>query len=108
MTDHPLGSRHLAEVRSSNYTDPSTKKGPLVTYLRTLGVDGEGAAALPAVKGYDDATGVASPAGTSSPSRSYEVPPEPAWTALMNRVWTGWAHTCDASAKYTGAVWFGG
>ena len=62
MTDHPLGSRHLAEVRSSNYTDPSTKKGPLVTYLRTLGVDGEGAAALPAVKGYDDATGVASPA----------------------------------------------
>ena len=61
VTDHPLGSRHLAEVRS-NYTDPSTKKGPLVTYLRTLGIDGEGAAALPAVKGYDDATGVGSPA----------------------------------------------
>ena len=65
MTDHPFGSRHLAEVRS-NYTDPSTKKGPLVTYLRTLGIDGEGAAALPAVKGYerggDDATGVGSPA----------------------------------------------
>jgi hypothetical protein len=107
VTDHPLGSRHLAEVRS-NYTDPSTKKGPLVTYLRTLGIDGEGAAALPAVKGYDDAPGSACPPGTSSPSRSYEVPPEPAWTALMNRVWTGWAHTCDASAKYTGAVWFGG
>ncbi len=46
----------------SNYTDPSTKKGPLVTYLRTLGIDGEGADALPAVKGYDDATGVGSPA----------------------------------------------
>ena len=61
VTDHPFGSRHLAEVRS-NYTDPSTKKGPLVTYLRTLGIDGEGAAALPAVKGYDDATGVGSPA----------------------------------------------
>ena len=61
VTDHPLGSRHLAEVRS-NYTDPSTKKGPLLTYLRTLGIDGEGAAALPAVKGYDDATGVGSPA----------------------------------------------
>jgi subtilase family serine protease len=61
VTDHPFGSRHLAEVRS-NYTDPATKKGPLVTYLRTLGIDGEGTAALRAVKGYDDATGVGSPA----------------------------------------------
>jgi subtilase family serine protease len=61
VTDHPFGSKQLAEVRS-NYTDPSTKGGPLLTYLRTLGVDGEGAAALPAVKGYDDATGVGSPA----------------------------------------------
>ena len=46
----------------TNYTDPATKAGPLVTFLRTLGVDGEGAAALPAVKGYDDSTGVGSPA----------------------------------------------
>ena len=46
----------------SNYTDPSTKTGPLITYLRTLGIDGEGAAALPAVKGYDASTGVGSPA----------------------------------------------
>jgi subtilase family serine protease len=61
VTDHPFGTRHLAEVRS-NYTDPYTKTGPLVTYLRTLGIDGEGAAALPAVKGYDDATGIGSPA----------------------------------------------
>src|SRR3984957_11110687 len=61
VTDHPFGSRHLAQVRT-NYTDPSTKKGPLLTFLRTLGIDGEGAAALPAVKGYDDATGVGSPA----------------------------------------------
>ena len=61
VTDHPFGRRHLAEVRS-NYTDPYTRKGPLVTYLRTLGVNGEGAAALPAVRGYDDATGVGSPA----------------------------------------------
>jgi hypothetical protein len=42
--------------------DPSAKKGPLLTYLRTLGINGEGAAALPAVKGSDDATGVGSPA----------------------------------------------
>jgi len=60
VTDHPLGPGYLAEVRN-NYTDPYTKTGPLVTYLRTLGIDGEGAEALPAVKGYDDSTGVGSP-----------------------------------------------
>jgi subtilase family serine protease len=60
VTNHPLGPGYLAEVRN-NYTDPYTKTGPLVTYLRTLGIDGEGAAALPAVKGYDDSTGVGSP-----------------------------------------------
>jgi hypothetical protein len=54
VTDHPAGQPHnLAEVRN-NYTDPSTKTGPLVTYLRTLGIDGLGSDALPAVKGYDD------------------------------------------------------
>jgi subtilase family serine protease len=62
VTDHPFGPLvHLAEVRN-NYTDPSTKTGPLLTNLRTLGINGEGAAALPAVRGYDDATGVGSPA----------------------------------------------
>ena len=60
VTDHPLGPGYLAEVRN-NYTDPSTKTGPLLTFLRTLGIDGEGAAALPAVNGYDDSTGVGSP-----------------------------------------------
>jgi len=60
VTDHPLGPGYLAEVRN-NYTDPYTETGPLVTYLRTLGIDGEGAAALPAVRGYDDSTGVGSP-----------------------------------------------
>jgi subtilase family serine protease len=60
VTDHPLGPGYLAEVRN-NYTNPATKGGPVITYLRTLGIDGEGSAALPAVKGYDDATGVGSP-----------------------------------------------
>jgi subtilase family serine protease len=60
VTDHPFGLVHLAEVRN-NYTDASTKAGPIVTWLRTLGIDGEGAAALPAVEGYDDSTGVGSP-----------------------------------------------
>ena len=60
VTDTPLGPGHLAMVRN-NFTYPYVKKGPLVTYLRTLGIDGEGSAALPATKGYDDATGVGSP-----------------------------------------------
>ncbi len=61
VTDFPFGpSVHLAEVRN-NYAHPETRQGPIETFLRTLGIDGEGAAALPAVKGYDDATGVGSP-----------------------------------------------
>jgi subtilase family serine protease len=60
VTDHPLGPGFLGEVRN-NYTDPFTKTGPILSNLRTLGINGEGAAALPAVKGYDDATGVGSP-----------------------------------------------
>ncbi|HEX3925088.1 MAG TPA: S53 family peptidase [Streptosporangiaceae bacterium] len=60
VTDHPLGPGYLAQVRN-NYTNPATKAGPILTYLRTLGIDGEGAAALPATRGYDDATGVGSP-----------------------------------------------
>jgi subtilase family serine protease len=60
VTDHPLGPGHLAQVRN-NYTNPYTKQGPLLTYLRTLGINGEGADALPAVAGYDDSTGVGSP-----------------------------------------------
>jgi subtilase family serine protease len=60
VTDHPFGAAHLAEIRN-NYTNPYTKTGPILTYLRTLGIDGEGAAALPAVEGYDDSTGVGSP-----------------------------------------------
>jgi subtilase family serine protease len=61
VTDQPLGPFvQLAEV-SNAYTKPATKSGPLITDLRTLGINGEGAAALRAVKGYDDATGVGSP-----------------------------------------------
>ncbi len=60
VTDHPLGPGHLAQVRN-NYTNPATKQRPLLTYLRTLGINGEGAAALHATRGYDDATGVGSP-----------------------------------------------
>jgi subtilase family serine protease len=60
VTDHPLGAGYLAEVRN-NYTNPDTKQGPLLTFLRTLGINGEGKDKLRAVAGYDDATGVGSP-----------------------------------------------
>ena len=60
VTDHPGGARRLAQVRP-DYTDPATRGLPLVYHLRTLGIDGQGAAALPAVRGYDDATGVGLP-----------------------------------------------
>jgi subtilase family serine protease len=51
VTDFPQGNgQRMAEVRD-NYSDPYTKAGPLLTYLRTLGVNGEGADALPAVQG---------------------------------------------------------
>ena len=42
VTDHPLGPGSPGQVRK-NYTDPATKQGPLLNYLRTLGLDGEGA-----------------------------------------------------------------
>jgi subtilase family serine protease len=62
VTDSPLGPGvTIGEVRS-NYANGQLRKGPFVYYLRTLGIDGEGAARLYAVKGYDDATGVGSPA----------------------------------------------
>ncbi len=69
VTDHPLGPGYLAEVRN-NYTNPYTKQGPLLTYLRTLGLNGEGKDRLRAVTGYDAATGVGSPRNyiTDAPS----------------------------------------
>ena len=57
VTQAPFGQY---EVRN-NYTDPYTQTGPLLTYLRAIGIDGAGAAALPATPGYDDSTGVGSP-----------------------------------------------
>jgi subtilase family serine protease len=67
VTGHPrvpgLGTSYtyLGEVRS-NYTDGFNATLPLITALRTLGVNGVGHSALTAAPGYDDATGVGSPA----------------------------------------------
>jgi subtilase family serine protease len=60
VTDRPLGRRRLAQVRP-DYTDPTTRALPILYNLRTLGIDGRGAAALRATRGYDNATGVGSP-----------------------------------------------
>jgi subtilase family serine protease len=61
VTDHPLGKNPVAFVRT-NYTDPYSKTGPLVYLLRTTGNYGiPKGDALPAVRGYDDITGVGTP-----------------------------------------------
>jgi hypothetical protein len=50
----------LAEVRN-NYSDPYSKTGPNIRWLRTLGINGQVDFALPAIVGYADSTGVGSP-----------------------------------------------
>jgi subtilase family serine protease len=62
VTNTPAGPGHLAQVRA-NYVNPDKPGGARVYFLRTLGIDGEGLATLTATTGYDDATGVGSPAG---------------------------------------------
>jgi subtilase family serine protease len=52
----------IAQVRA-NYVNPDSPSGAKVYFLRTLGIDGEGNATLKATPGFDDATGVGSPAG---------------------------------------------
>jgi subtilase family serine protease len=61
VTNTPAGPGHLAQVRA-NYVNPDKPGGARVYFLRTLGIDGEGLATLSATAGYDDATGVGSPA----------------------------------------------
>jgi subtilase family serine protease len=63
VTDTPLGAgTHIALVRNE-WADNATGTGGLRTSLYTLGIDGEGAAALHAARGYDAATGLGSPTG---------------------------------------------
>jgi subtilase family serine protease len=62
VTNTPLGPGPLAQVRV-NYVNPNAPKGKKDYFLRVLGIDGLGKAALTATAGYDDATGVGSPAG---------------------------------------------
>ncbi len=52
VTDHPLGLAHPSVIQQLS----------LGTALDALNIDGSGPLALPAVRGYDDATGVGTPA----------------------------------------------
>ncbi|WP_405531476.1 S53 family peptidase [Streptomyces canus] len=61
VTDTPLGPNHTLSWVMRKYAGQRNAEGPLLTYLATTGQDGEGAAALRAVRGYDNATGVGSP-----------------------------------------------
>ena len=62
VTDTPLGRRVQIAVARNDYANPSLAQGPVRTTLRTFGMDGGGTALLRATSGYDDVTGVGSPA----------------------------------------------
>jgi hypothetical protein len=62
VTDTPLGRRVKIAVTRNDYTNPALAGGPVRTTLRTFGMDGGGTALLQATRGYDDVTGVGSPA----------------------------------------------
>lgn len=58
VTDHPLGQGQGLAVVRVDYANSVDASGGLITSLRTLGVD----ASLHATVGYDDVTGVGTPA----------------------------------------------
>ncbi len=62
VTDNPLGSGvRIAAVRNE-FTNSARGTGKILSQLYTFGIDGEGKAALRASRGYDDITGLGSPA----------------------------------------------
>jgi subtilase family serine protease len=67
VTDTPLGAGTHVDLVRNEWADNGTGTGGLRTSLYTLGVDGEGPAALHATRGYDDATGLGSPTGRFIP-----------------------------------------
>ncbi|MEW2548557.1 S53 family peptidase [Streptomyces sp. NPDC047002] len=58
VTDHPLGAGQDIAVVRNDYTDTQDPTSPVKTSIRTLGHD----SSLSATVGYDDVTGVGSPA----------------------------------------------
>jgi subtilase family serine protease len=61
VTGDPLGAGDPVAVARNDYTNTATAQGPIISTLRTTGLDGGGAALLTATRGYDDSTGVGSP-----------------------------------------------
>ncbi|MCA1217442.1 S53 family peptidase [Streptomyces sp. 8L] len=59
VTDHPLGAGQGIAVVRNDYTDTQDPTSPVKTTIRTLGHD----SSLSATVGYDDVTGVGTPAG---------------------------------------------
>jgi subtilase family serine protease len=59
VTDHPLGAGQDIAVVRNDYTNTQDPTSPVKTSIRTLGHD----SSLSATVGYDDVTGVGSPAG---------------------------------------------
>jgi subtilase family serine protease len=62
VTDTPLGPGVRIAAARNEWSDSTTGTGPIQSQLYTFGMDGQGAAALRATRGYDDATGIGSPA----------------------------------------------
>jgi subtilase family serine protease len=63
ITDSPLGPGVRIAIARNEFANTATGTGKITTTLYTLGIDGEGSAALRAVTGYSDLTGLGSPAG---------------------------------------------
>ncbi|MGW1171914.1 S53 family peptidase [Streptomyces sp. NPDC002550] len=61
VTDTPLGADQPLAWAVKRYVNQSNGSGPTTTYVVTTGRDGEGAAKLQALTGFDDTTGVGSP-----------------------------------------------
>ena len=62
VTDSPLGAGHRVALARNEWAHSGTGTGAIQTSLYTLGTDGTGTEALHATKGYDDVTGLGSPA----------------------------------------------
>jgi subtilase family serine protease len=62
VTDDPLGAGVRIAAARNEFSDSDNGTGKILSYLYTFAIDGEGKAALKAAKGYDDVTGLGSPA----------------------------------------------
>jgi subtilase family serine protease len=62
ITASPLGRGVRIALARNDWANTAKGRGKIITELFTLGTDGMGKAALVATKGYDDVTGLGSPA----------------------------------------------